>query len=62
MLATTYTGSVAGVEGLLIGVEVALAKGINSSRIMGLSDTAVREAEVRLRSAMKNSGFSIWTP
>jgi magnesium chelatase family protein len=57
MLAKTFTGSIQGVDGLLIRVEVDLAKGIQSFRTVGLPDTSVREAEVRVRSAMKNSGF-----
>ncbi len=57
MLAKTFTGSIQGVDGLLVRVEVDITKGIQSFRIVGLPDTAVREAEVRVRSAMKNSGF-----
>jgi magnesium chelatase family protein len=59
MLATTYTGSVHGVDGLLVRVEVDLTKGITSFRTVGLPDTSVREAEVRVRSALTNSGFSV---
>jgi magnesium chelatase family protein len=57
MLARTFTGSIQGVDGLLVRVEVDLAQGIRSFRTVGLPDTSVREAEVRVRSAMKNSGF-----
>src|SRR3989304_7279238 len=57
-LANAYTGSIRGVEGLLVRVEVDLTKGITSFRTVGLPDTSVREAEVRVRSAMLNSGFS----
>jgi len=58
VLAKTYTGSIQGVEGLLVRVEVDLTKGISSFRTVGLPDTSVREAEVRVRSALTNSGFS----
>ncbi|MGH9391061.1 MAG: magnesium chelatase domain-containing protein, partial [Vicinamibacteria bacterium] len=58
MLAKTYTGSIQGVEGLLVRVEVDLTKGITSFRTVGLPGTSVREAEVRVRSALTNSGFS----
>jgi magnesium chelatase family protein len=58
MLAKTYTGSIQGVEGLVVRVEVDLTNGITSFRTVGLPDTSVREAEVRVRSAMLNSGFS----
>lgn len=57
MLAKTFTGSIQGVDGLLVRVEVDLATGIQSFRTVGLPDASVREAEVRVRSAMKNSGF-----
>jgi magnesium chelatase family protein len=58
MLAKTYTGSVQGVDGLLVRVEVDLSPGISSFRTVGLPDTAVREAELRVRSALTNSGFT----
>lgn len=57
VLAKTYTGSIQGVEGLLVRVEVDLTHGITSFRTVGLPDTSVREAEVRVRSALTNSGF-----
>jgi len=57
VLAQTYTGSIQGVEGLVVRVEVDLTKGITSFRTVGLPDTSVREAEVRVRSALTNSGF-----
>jgi magnesium chelatase family protein len=58
MLAKTYTGAIQGVEGLLVRVEVDLTNGISSFRTVGLPDTSVREAEVRVRAALTNSGFS----
>jgi magnesium chelatase family protein len=57
MLARTYTGSIQGVEGLVVRVEVDLTRGISSFRTVGLPDASVREAEVRVRSALTNSGF-----
>jgi magnesium chelatase family protein len=57
VLAQTYTGSIQGVDGLLIRVEVDLSPGITSFRTVGLPDASVREAEVRVRSALANSGF-----
>jgi len=58
VLTKTYTGSIQGVEGLLVRVEVDLTPGITSFRTVGLPDTSVREAEVRVRSALTNSGFN----
>ncbi len=57
VLAKTYTGSIQGVEGLLVRVEVDLTQGITSYRTVGLPDASVREAEVRVRTALTNSGF-----
>jgi magnesium chelatase family protein len=39
-------------------VEVDLSPGISSFRTVGLPDTAVREAELRVRSALTHSGFT----
>ena len=57
MLAKTYSGAVTGVDGLVIRVEVDLGSGLTAFRMVGLPDAAVREAQVRVRSALANSGF-----
>ncbi len=57
MLVKTNTGTIHGVEGLVIHVEVDMAGGITKVRMVGLPDAAVREAQVRVRSALINSGF-----
>ena len=57
MLTSTYSGAVSGVEGLVIRVEVDFGTGMTSFRMVGLPDAAVREAQVRVRSALANSGF-----
>ena len=49
MLTRTYSGAVAGVDGLVIRVEVDLGSGLNAFRVVGLPDAAVREAQVRVR-------------
>jgi magnesium chelatase family protein len=59
MLAKTYTGSIQGVDGLLVRVEVGLSPGIQVFRTVGLPDTSVREAEVRVCSALHHTGFRI---
>ena len=53
----TYSGAVTGVDGLVIRVEVDLGSGLNAFRVVGLPDAAVREAQVRVRSALANNGF-----
>lgn len=57
MLVQTNTGTVQGVDGLIIRVEVDLRGGVSAFRVVGLPDAAVREAQVRVRSALNNSGF-----
>ena len=59
MLVKTKTGTVVGVEGLVIDVEVDMGGGVNTFRMVGLPDAVVREAQVRVRSALANSGFGI---
>jgi magnesium chelatase family protein len=57
MLATTYTGAVAGIKGHIIGVEVDSAPGFPGLFMVGLPDSAVRESESRVKAALRNSGF-----
>jgi len=57
MFAQTYGSTTLGLDGVLITVEVDIAKGIPGLDIVGLPDTAVRESRERVRAAIKNSGF-----
>ena len=47
-----------GLNGVEIDVEVDQNKGLPSYDIVGLPDIAVKESKERVRSAIKNSGFS----
>nr|WP_274528696.1 YifB family Mg chelatase-like AAA ATPase [Paenibacillus piscarius] len=47
-----------GIEGVMIGVEIDLANGLPQTHIIGLPDSAVREAVERVRAAVKNCGYS----
>ena len=47
-----------GVEGYEVGVECDLSGGLPAFDIVGLGDTAVKEARERVRSAIKNAGFT----
>jgi magnesium chelatase family protein len=58
MVARTYTGTVVGVDGLLVRVEAHVRRGLKAFKTVGLPDTAVRESKERVRSAIENSGFS----
>ncbi|MGA0266093.1 MAG: YifB family Mg chelatase-like AAA ATPase [Lysobacterales bacterium] len=56
-LAQVLSRACVGVEAPLITVEVHLAGGLPVVSIVGLPETAVREARDRVRSALQNSGF-----
>lgn len=57
MHTTIFSGTTTGVEGLLVEVEVDLARGIPAFSIVGLPNTAVRESRERVTAAIKNSGW-----
>lgn len=47
-----------GVDGLIVDVEVDISNGLPSFDLVGLPDSSVRESKERVRSAIKNSGYS----
>lgn len=57
MAQKVYTASVVGLEGALVTVEADTAHALPSFTIVGLPDTAVKEARERIRIAIKNSGY-----
>ena len=57
MLAITRTAALAGIEGISVKAEVDVSRGLPSFHIIGLGDTAVKEAADRVRGAVINSGF-----
>ncbi|QHT60680.1 YifB family Mg chelatase-like AAA ATPase [Paenibacillus lycopersici] len=52
------SGSVYGVEGRMIAVEVDISNGLPQVNVVGLPDPAVRESVERVRAAVKNCGFT----
>ncbi|HZO35667.1 MAG TPA: YifB family Mg chelatase-like AAA ATPase [Solirubrobacteraceae bacterium] len=58
MLARVSTFSLRGVDALRVTVEVDIRPGLPTFTIVGLGDTAVREARERVRAALENSGFA----
>jgi magnesium chelatase family protein len=58
LLAKVLTCAVVGLDGALVEVEVDIASGLPAFNMVGLPDTAVQEARERVRSAVRNSGFS----
>jgi magnesium chelatase family protein len=57
-LARAYSVALVGVEGHLIEVEADIASGLPATILVGLPDTALREARDRIRAAIVNSGES----
>lgn len=55
MYASTYGETTAGIDGVLVNVEVDLANGMPNFDIVGLPNTAVKESRERVRAAIKNS-------
>jgi magnesium chelatase family protein len=58
MLAIVLSSAVLGVDAMLVEVEVDLAKGLPVFSTVGLPDNAVKESRDRVKSAIKNSGYS----
>lgn len=52
-----YSFSPFGYEGALVTVEVDLKRGIPAVDVVGLADSAVKEARERMQAAVRNSGF-----
>jgi magnesium chelatase family protein len=57
MLAKVSSMTVIGIDGFSVEVEVDLSPGLPSFDVVGLADTAVKEAKERVRAAIKNSQF-----
>jgi magnesium chelatase family protein len=57
MHTTVFSGAVVGIQGLVIEVEVDIARGIPAFSVVGLPNAAVRESRERVTAAVKNSGW-----
>jgi len=58
MFAKVYSVSVNGLSGNQVDVETDVSNGMPAFTIVGLPDAAIQESKERVRSAIKNSGFS----
>ena len=58
MLCKVRSMGLKGVSGYAVTAECDLSNGLPNFDVVGLADTAVKEARERVRSAIKNSGFS----
>lgn len=61
MLSKTNSAGLIGIDGYLVTVEVDIGNGMPAFDVVGLPDTAVKESRERVRSALKNCGFTFPT-
>jgi magnesium chelatase family protein len=59
MLSVIKTCSLSGIDALPINVEVDITAGLPGFTMVGLPDSAVKEARERVFAALKNSGFTV---
>lgn len=57
MLSKIHSYGLQGIDGFIVDVEVDITTGLPQFEMVGLADTAIKEAKERVRSAIKNSGF-----
>ena len=57
MYARTWGETTRGINGEMVTVEVDVTNGMPAFEMVGLPDTAVKEARERVKAAVKNSGF-----
>ena len=57
MLATSLTAAIVGIDAHLVRVEADTASGFPRFAMVGLPDSAVKESEARVRSALRNCGI-----
>ena len=61
MISKVTSYALIGLDGIPVTVEVDINNGLPGFDIVGLADTAVKEAKERVRSAIKNSGMKVPT-
>lgn len=61
MLSITKSMALYGLKGFLIDVQVDISAGMPAWDIVGLPDTSVKEAKERVRTAIKNSGYELFS-
>ncbi|MGN0159587.1 MAG: YifB family Mg chelatase-like AAA ATPase [Brotaphodocola sp.] len=59
MFSSVYSGGLLGIDGYRIQVEADVSDGLPAFYMVGYLSSEVKEAEQRVRSAMKNSGFHL---
>jgi magnesium chelatase family protein len=59
MLARIQSGSVQGVDAILVDVEVALASALPAFHVVGLAEGSIREGRERVAAALRSSGYGL---
>ena len=59
MLSIVYSAGLSGIDGFLVTVECTTNDKMPQFEMVGLADTAVKEAKDRVLSAIENSGFAL---
>jgi len=60
MFSKLYSGSILGIDGLIVSVEIDIInKSLPSIAVVGLADIAVKESKERVFAAIKNNAFQI---
>jgi magnesium chelatase family protein len=57
MLVRIHSAATVGIDARILDIEVDLAQGLPSFKMVGLPDAGVREARDRVRAALRNGGF-----
>lgn len=58
MIAKTYSLGILGLEAYPVEIEVDVSNGLPAVNLVGLADTAIKESKERVKSAIRNSGFT----
>ncbi len=58
MVTIVRSSAISGISGIDVRVETDISPGLPSFQIVGLGDASVQESRDRVRSAIRNSGFS----
>lgn len=61
MLSVVKSMALNGLEGYLVDVQVDVSAGMPSWEIVGLPDVSVKEAKERVKTAIKNSGYELFS-
>lgn len=59
MFNKTYSGGLTGIDGYVVQVEADVSNGLPGFNMVGYLSAEVKEAEERVRTAMRNSGFQL---